>query len=204
MILGITGGIASGKSSVAGMLEEMGLPVIDFDIIARQVVKSGQPAWRDIVSCFGKNVLTDNKEIDRKKMSGIIFDDVKKREKLEEITHPRIIDQFIKEITDIAQNKTRSIIQAVIPLLFEAGLEGLVHKILVVYIPREKQIERLMKRDGIEMDKALKIINAQLPIDHKANLADFVIDNRNPPRETMKMVRVLYKELQAAHRNLIK
>ena len=203
MILGITGGIASGKSIVSGMLEKMGLPVIDFDIIARKVVKHGTPAWDDIISHFGKSVLTNTQEIDRKKMSGIVFNDADKRKKLEEITHPRIIKHFINSINEFAQNNPKSIIQAVIPLLFEVSLESLVHRILVVYIPREKQIERLMKRDGINRHEVIKILAAQLPIEDKIDNADFVINNENSPEETMKKAGILYMKLLDIHKDLV-
>ena len=203
MILGVTGGIASGKSSVATMLEKMGLPVLDFDVLARQVVEPGQTAWNDIVSRFGRDILNNKQEIDRKKLSGIVFNDEKRRKELEEITHPRITDQYMIAIDKIAREKPNCIIQSVIPLLFEVNLEGLVHKILLVYIPREKQVERLMDRDKIKREDALKIINAQLPIEDKIEKADFVVNNEDSPEETVKVVKRLYKKLLKAHMDLM-
>lgn len=203
MLLGITGGIASGKSSISGMLEKKGMPVIDFDIIARQVVEPGQPAWHDILLHFGKCILTDNQKIDRKRLAGIVFDDREKRKRLEAITHPRITNNFIKAVNKTAQNSPHCIIQAVIPLLFEVSLEDLVHKILLVYIPREKQVERLIKRNGIKQDDAMKIISAQLPIEEKINMSDFVISNENSPEETGKDVGILYVKLQKAYKEVM-
>jgi len=201
LLVGLTGGIASGKSTVANMLEEMGAYSIDFDILARRVVEPGRPAWENVVDYFGRHILQDKSDIDRKRLSEIVFQDSEKRKKLEGFIHPPIAGEFIKEVDGIASNDPNAIIQAVVPLLVEVGMQSLFHKIVVVFIPREKQIERLIERDGISKENAINILNSQMDIDDKIGLADFVIYNENSLEETKKQVNDLWdtlKDLQKA------
>lgn len=203
-LLGLTGGIASGKSTVAKMLTDMGFIVIDFDIIARQVVEPGKPAWKYIVDYFGENILHDDKTIDRKRLSGIVFQDEKKRKTLESFIYPSIADEFILQVERIAAQEPGAVIQAVVPLLIEGNMQGLFHRIIVVYIPREKQIERLMERDGISRSEADNILKAQMPIDEKIGHADFVINNENSLEETREQVEDLYKKIKELQNASIK
>jgi len=196
LILGVTGGIASGKSAVARMLEESGAPALDFDFIARQIVEPGKPAFEEIVALFGGKVLQRDRSLDRKKLASIVFQDEHKRKALENITHPRIVDAFLDQVGEITHRDPYAIIQAVIPLLFEANLRHLVHKVLFVYIPREMQIERLMKRDGISREAAQNILKAQLPIDEKLGYADYVIHNEGTLEDTRKQVEQVWEELK--------
>jgi len=200
LILGITGGIASGKSTVAEMMRGFGAPVIDFDLLAREVVEPEKPAWKDIVACFGARVLRKNGSLDRKKLSRLVFHDPEKRKKLESITHPLIADLYLSRIRKIARKDPHAVVLAVIPLLFETHLEDLVHKILVVYIPREMQAERLMKRDAISREQAENILKAQLPIDVKMENADFVIRNEKGLEETRKQVADLWQVITRLRR----
>lgn len=197
LLLGLTGGIASGKTTVANMLRDMGSHLIDFDILARQVVEPGKPAWKDIVDYFGRQVLRANEHLDRKKLSKTVFQDPGKRTRLERFTHPRIFEEFVDQATRIINEDPCAIIQAVMPLLIETNLVHLFHKIVVVYIPREKQIERLIRRDGITREEAAEILEAQLAIDEKVEYADFVIHNEGSINETEKEVKDLWKELKA-------
>jgi len=195
LVLGVTGGIASGKSTVADMLQELGAPIIDFDVLAREVVEPGRPAWNEIVDYFGDGVLRKDSSLNREKLSGIVFEDPGKRKKLESITHPRIVNLFLSRVKDFARADSRTIVQAVIPLLFEADLQDLVHKILVVFIQRELQRERLIKRDRISREQAENILRAQLPIEEKVKYADFVIRNDKGFEETRKQVKDLWQTL---------
>ena len=195
-VLGVTGGIASGKTTVANMLEELGAPMIDFDVVARQVVEPGTEAWREIVDTFGKEVLQKDGNLDRKRLSGIVFQDEDKRRRLEQITHPRIVDKFFYRANEIAEEHPDSIIQAVIPLLFEVNLRYVVDKVLLVYVPRHKQIERLLRRDNISREEAARILDAQLAIDEKARRADFVIHNEGSLDETKEQVVELWEKLR--------
>ena len=196
LLLGVTGGIASGKSTVANMLKEMGAPIIDFDIIAREVVEPKKPAWKEIVAYFGEQVLQKDETLDRKKLSDIIFRDLEKRKKLESITHPRINEEFIRQLDEITKTDPDAIIQVAIPLLIELNLQYRFHKNLVVHIPEERQIERLSERDKISKEEAANILKAQLPIDEKVGYADFVIHNDNSLKETGKQVEDLWQTLK--------
>jgi len=195
LLIGLTGGIASGKSTVAGFIEELGGVIIDFDFLARQVVRPGEKAWGRIVEYFGKEILLDNGDIDRKKISGVVFLDDKKRKILEGFTHPAIGEAFVKEVEKAAAEQRNAVILGVVPLLIECRMHEFFHAIALVYVPREKQIERLTKRDGITRDKAITIINAQMPIDEKIGYADFVINNNGTVEETKIQVKGFWDQL---------
>jgi dephospho-CoA kinase len=196
LLLAVTGGIATGKSTVSKMLEEMGAPLIDFDVLARQVVEPGKQAWNEIVNYFGRQVLQEDETIDRKKLSNVVFRDVEKRKKLEGFTHPRIFEEFHKQVNEIAARTADPVVQVSIPLLIELNLQYRFHKLLLVYTPREVQIERLMKRDGIGREAAENLLKAQAPIDEKVGYADFVINNEGTLEETRRQVEAAWKELK--------
>jgi dephospho-CoA kinase len=196
LLLGLTGGIATGKTTVSRMLEELGAVTIDFDVLARQVVEPGKPAYEQIVAFFGKQVLQEDGTIDRKKLSDIVFRDVEKRKKLEGFTHPQIGLEFFNQVNGITAADPNAIIQVAVPLLIEVNLQHLFHKILLVYTPRETQIERLVARDRISEKEAARILDAQLPIDEKVGFADFVINNGKGLEETRKQVEDLWKKLK--------
>jgi dephospho-CoA kinase len=196
LVLGVTGGIASGKTIVANMLEELGALKIDFDLLARQVVEPGKPAFRQIVDYFGKQVLQEDGTLDRKKLSKIVFQDVEKRKKLENFTHPPIYEEFLKQVNEITEKDSEAVIQVVVPLLIESDLQYMFDRLLVVYIPQEQQIERLVKRDGISNEEAADMLKAQLPIDEKLEYADFVVDNQGSVQETRKQVEDIWQILK--------
>jgi dephospho-CoA kinase len=200
LVLGVTGGIASGKTTVARMLAELGAPIIDFDLLARDVVASGEPAFREVVDYFGEGVIGEDGKLDRKRLSGIVFRDASKRQILEGITHPRILAAFVHQVTEMAEKNPQGIVQAVIPLLFEVHLEPMVHKVLVVSVSPDTQIDRLMKRDQIGREAARRILDAQMPIDQKAARADFVIHNEGNLDETRKEVHALWNKLKTAEK----
>jgi dephospho-CoA kinase len=196
LLVGLTGGIATGKSTVANMLGEMGAYTIDFDLLARRVVETGKPAWKAITDYFGKKILQSNGEIDRKMLSQIVFRDSKKREKLEGFTYPHIAMEFVDQVCEIESNYPEGIIQAVVPLLLEAEMQDQFHKTVLVYAPREKQIERLIKRDGISFEHAVNILDSQMDIDEKTGAADFVIYNDKSLEETKTQVNELWHKLK--------
>jgi len=195
LLLGVTGGIASGKSTVACILQEKGAGLIDFDVLARAVVEPGKKAFHEIVSYFGNTILQIDGRLDRKKISSIVFGDEEKRKALMDFIYPHITEEFIKRVDDLAKKSPESIIQAVVPLLIEENIQDLFHKILLVHIPREKQIERLITRDGITQREAENIINAQMPIDEKLKYADFVIHNEKDLESTKNQVDDLWEKL---------
>ncbi len=200
-LLGVTGGIASGKSYVSEILEELGSPLIDFDELARVVVEPGKPAFEQIVAYFGEQVLGEDGNLDRKRLSDIVFSDMEKRKKLESFTHPAIYHEFFDRIKTITEKKADAIIQAAVPLLIELNLQFLFDKLLVVHVPPEVQVERLAERDGISTEEAANILKSQLPIDEKVGFADFVIHNEGSKAETRQQVEKMWQEIND-HRTL--
>ena len=196
ILLGVTGGIASGKSTVARMLEQLGARLIDFDLLSRVVVEPGKPAWSDIIASFGGQVLREDKTLDRKKLAEIVFHDSEKRKKLESFVHPRIYEEFTRLVKEYATKDLNILIQVVVPLLIEAKLQHLFHKILLVYIPEEMQIERVMKRDRISREMALNMLSSQIPIEEKRGYADFIVDNSGPLEETKRQVEEVWEKLK--------
>ncbi len=196
MILGLTGGIASGKSTVSVMLRERGIPVIDADLIAREVVEPGQPAYDEIVLHFGRGVLLADGRLDRKRLGEIIFSDEAERRVLNSIVHPEV-RKTMRERAEAAVRAGHPIVVLDIPLLFESGLQHMVDKIVVVYAPFEVQLRRLMERDDLDESQAKKRLYAQWPIEEKKAQADYVIDNRGSREETEKQVDTLLFRLQA-------
>ena len=196
LLLGVTGGIASGKSYVSEILEELGSPLIDFDKLARVVVEPGKPAFKQIVDYFGKQVLADDGALDRKKLSDIVFSDMEKRKQLESFTHPAIYTEFFDGITAITSEKPDAVIQVAVPLLIELNLQFLFDKLLVVHVPTEVQVERLAKRDNISTEEAANILKSQLPIDEKVGFADFVIRNEGTKEQTRMQVEKLWGDIK--------
>ena len=196
LLLGVTGSIATGKSTVAKMLEELGAPIIDFDELSRLVVEPDKPAWQDIVSFFGEQVLSEDRTLNRDKLREIVFRDMEKRKKLESFIHPRIGEEFnnlVKEFTDKDPN---AIIQVVIPLLIETSMQALFHHLLMVYAPEEVQKKRLMARDNLSEEMAMNMIRSQISSDDKRGYCDLVIENTGSLEETKKQVEELWKKLK--------
>ncbi len=193
MIIGLTGGIASGKSTVSAYLAELGAIIIDADKIAHEIMEKGKPAYRKIIEAFGREILAANGEIDRSRLGKIVFNDREKKRLLEEITHPQIIKEMREKIEENrGQNK---IIVLDVPLLFEAGLEKMVDESWLVYVDRETQLERLMARDGLSYQEANKRIKSQLSLEKKRELADFIIDNRGNLEELKREVFFKWREI---------
>lgn len=202
LLVGVTGGIATGKTTVAGMLEELGAPIIDFDVISRLVVEPGKKAWQDIVDFFGKQVLQEDDTLDRKKLSDIVFNDMVKRKKLESFIHPQIQVEFINQLQEITAKDPDAIVQIVIPLLIELNMQHLFHKVLVVHIPQDKLVERLAERDGISVEEAANIASSQLPIEEKIGFADYLINNEGSLEETRAKVKELWETLKQAQKEI--
>lgn len=188
VVVGLTGGIASGKSSVLKEFKRLGAAVLDSDAIAREVVQAGKPALRKIVRAFGKGILKPNGTLDRAKLGSMVFSNPRQRQQLQKITHPEIVRILKKRIAAAR----RSVVVADIPLLFESKLEHLVDRTVVVWAPPAKQTARLMKRSGYSSGEALRRIRAQWPLSRKRKLADFVIDNSGSLASTLSQTRKLW------------
>ncbi|HEY2419824.1 MAG TPA: dephospho-CoA kinase [Neobacillus sp.] len=183
LVIGLTGGIASGKSTVSTMFKEMNIPVIDADVEARLAVEKGEPAYMKIIAEFGHEILLPNEEIDRNKLGSIIFYDAKKRQLLNEIVHPEVRKRMKAKIEQSKQNQ-EEIVVLDIPLLFESKLTYMVDKTLLVYVDKDIQLQRLMERNSLNQVDAEARIHAQMPLSEKVRLADAVINNNGPLQET--------------------
>ncbi|MDM5190264.1 dephospho-CoA kinase [Bacillus sp. DX4.1] len=183
VVIGLTGGIASGKSTVSQMFRELHIPVIDADIIAREVVEQGKEAYKEIIKVFGEEILQADGELDRQKLGSIVFYNKEKRLQLNQIVHPAVR----KEMNAQKDMYIREGMQAVvldIPLLFESKLTTLVDQILLVSINPNTQLERLMKRNGFSEEEARARIDSQMPLAEKVKLANKVIHNDGTIAET--------------------
>lgn len=187
MIIGLTGSIASGKSTVANMLKEYGLPIVDADIVARVVVEPGTATLAKIAEAFGKEVITENGEMDRAKVGSIIFHDESKRKVLNEIIHPAIRAEMLRQRDEHIANGAKTVIMD-IPLLFESKLQHYVEKILVVTVSEETQLRRLMERNQLSEEEARARISSQLPLSEKEKGADAVINNNGTVDETREQL----------------
>ena len=196
LLLGVTGSIATGKSVVARMLEELGAPMIDSDVLSREVVEPGKPAYQDIVSFFGEQVLSEDKTLDREKLREIVFQNMEKRKKLESFTHPRILEAYFEQLDRLSQREEPLIIQFVVPLLIEVHWQAMFDHLLMVYAPEEVQLKRLMARDKISEDLALRIIRSQMSVEEKKGYCDLVVDNSGSLEDTRKQVEEVWKKLQ--------
>jgi dephospho-CoA kinase len=186
-LIGVTGGIATGKSSVDRMLAAHGAAVIDADELARDVVRPGEPALDEVIARFGRGVIRADGSLDRARLGDIVFADPDAREDLERITHPRITELTGKRIA-AALAGAAPLVAVDIPLLFENAREAMFEGVLLVYAPREVQIERLRERNGLDEAAALQRLAAQLPIDEKRDRATWVIDNSGDLDATLQAV----------------
>lgn len=166
LVIGLTGGIASGKSTVAQMFQQCGITVVDADVIAKEAVEQGMPAYQKIAETFGEGVLLETGDIDRRKLGEIVFANEEKRMQLNAIVHPEVRKMMIKQRDEAIRAGERFVVLD-IPLLYESGLERLTDKVIVVWVPRELQLERLMKRNQLNEDEALKRIHAQHSLEEK-------------------------------------
>lgn len=200
LLLGVTGGIATGKTTVANMLEELGAQIIDFDVLSRVVAEPDKPAWRDIVSFFGEQVLLEERTLDREKLREIVFRDLEKKKKLESFIHPRIGEEFLKRVQQYAREDPNAIIQVVVPLLIETNMHALFHNILMAYAPEEEQKRRLMERDKMTEEMAINMIRSQLSVEEKKGYCDLVIDNSGSLEDTRRQVAELWEKLKQIQR----
>jgi dephospho-CoA kinase len=196
LIVGLTGGIGSGKSAVAEMFREEGAEVIDFDHLARLVVEPGKPAWRDIVDYFGPRILSSDKTLNRSALAEIVFSDEESRKALEGFTHPRIFEKRDALLERIRGKDPLSVVVIDFPLLLELGLRNGLDEVILVYVPREVQIERSANRDNLSLEAVEKRLKAQMPIEEKRSLSDYVIDNQGSLTETRAQVQRIMLELR--------
>jgi dephospho-CoA kinase len=195
ILVGLTGGVATGKSTVAKMFKQRGAAVINADLLARQVVEPGKPAWRAIVKLFGRTVLNQDRSLDRQVLGSIVFQNPKKRRQLERIIHPRVAREQQRLVRRIAKRKPHAVVIYEVPLLFEAGVDKRVDKIIVVTVDRNTQIARLNKRNGLSRAEALRRIRSQMPLAKKIQQADHVLNGTLSRPSLRKQVGQLFNSL---------
>ncbi|HEY4601097.1 MAG TPA: dephospho-CoA kinase [Cerasibacillus sp.] len=192
-VIGLTGSIASGKSTVSLMFDDFNIPVIDADKLAREVVLPGEPAYNEIIETFGEDMLRKDRSIDRKKLGEVVFADKEKLEKLNKIVHPAIRQRMLEKRDAYIEAKEKCVVLD-IPLLFENKLQHLVDRTVLVYVDESVQLERLMKRDNFTEIEAKQRINSQLPLKEKARLADAIINNNGSKHESFIQLEQLLTE----------
>lgn len=196
ILVGLTGGVATGKSTVARMFQQCGAIVISADVLAREVVRPGRSAWREIVTEFGRSILKPDRTIDRQGLGDIVFRNPRKRRKLERIVHPRVTRLQARLTRQAAKQNRHAVVVYEVPLLFEAGVDKRVDRIVVVTAPRSTQIARLKTRDGLPRNESLRRIDSQLPMDQKVARADAVLNGAAPLPALRTEVRKLYRQFQ--------
>ena len=199
--MGITGGVASGKSLVLSTFMNLGAYGIDCDVLSREVIRPCSKAWWEIVNFFGTGIVRNNLEIDRKKLRDIVFRDSEQRKILERIIHPEVWMRCMERMEAIEKIEANPNVLVVIdvPLLIETGLQKKFEfdKVIVVYVREETQIRRMMEREGITKEEAKKMIGIQMPLKEKLKFADFVINNEGPREETEKQVRKVFEAVSS-------
>lgn len=200
ILVGLTGGIASGKSLVAKLLKDLGAYVIDADEIAHEVIQPGTPAYREILQQFGEGILGKDRTIDRSRLGQMVFSDPTKRDVLEGIIHPRVFAVEEARRREIAQQDPQAVVIFDAPLLIETHAHELMDRVIVVYADRKTQLKRLKERDRLDPEEAKRRISAQLPLADKKLYADYVIDGMASPQEVAIQTEAIYKELKALAR----
>lgn len=193
-IYGLTGSIASGKSTVSNFMKELNIPIVDADVIAKEVVEIGQPAYKKIVEYFGNEILLESGEINRPFLGSIIFKEKEKRLQLNAIVHPEVRREMLEQANTYL-TKGEPLVILDIPLLYEGDSIDLVEKVIVVTVSEENQLNRLMKRNGFTRTEALQRIASQIPVKEKEARADYVIDNNGTLEDTKKQVIVLLNKI---------
>jgi len=191
---GLTGGIASGKSTVSRLLEERGAHILDFDRLAHEAEEPGAPAWQGIVDHFGETVLTGGR-IDRKKLGAIVFNNHAELLALNSIVHPVVEAFWRARVDQITARDERAIVISDVPLLFETGWDRKVNFVILVYISPAEQVRRLMARNGLSREEAQLRLKSQIPIEEKVSRADFVFNNEGPLEKAGQQFEKLWKRL---------
>jgi len=200
MDLGLTGGIGCGKSTISRKLAEKGALIIDADKIAREIVQPGEPAWQEIVDWLGPKVLQRDKSLNRQLLGQIIFNDPKSRRRLTDLTKPRVLERMEQKRRKAREQDPSLIIVFDVPLLIEEGLQNMVDKVLLVVASEEVQVERLMKRDHLSREAALKRIRSQMPLSEKIKYAHYVLNNSGSLAEAFRQLDEIWRCLRAADR----
>jgi dephospho-CoA kinase len=200
MLIGLTGGIASGKSIVADMFKSLGAYIIDSDKISREVMAPYTASYKKVVKVFGKGILNHDQTIDRKKLSSVVFGNPEKLSLLNECTHPEIYKEINRKAEIIKEKHPDALIIVDVPLLIETKAQKIFDKIIVVYADEDTQLKRLKERNGFSPTEAGKRIASQIPLKDKLKHADYVIHNDKSLEDTKRQVEKIYKKLSGLER----
>ena len=200
LVIGLTGGIASGKSTISDMLRELGAAVIDADIVSRDVVSQGSNAYNRIIESFGDDILLEDGEINRKQLGNIVFSDEEKLKLLNEITHPEIIEN-VNAMIDVFKKQQKKVVVVDAAILIEMGLNKHVDCVWLVLANRNTQLKRVMERDQLSSEDAWNRINAQMSNEERLQYADATIDTTHPVDEVRDRVKELWFSLQSGEIN---
>jgi dephospho-CoA kinase len=200
LLVALTGGIATGKSTVSSMFHALGCPIIDADLLAREVVEPGEPALADIAREFGPGVLAPDGRLDRQAMATVVFAAADRRRRLEAITHPRIRERLNARLSELAQRGYDGVVIFDAAVIIESGGYKQMDRLVVVTADEATQLARLRARDGLDEAEALRRIRSQMPLAEKAKLADHVIDNSGDRAATEAQVRRVHAALEAEQR----
>lgn len=187
-IIGLTGGIATGKSTVSSILNDLDIPVIDADAVARELSVKGNKVWSAIYNHFGSEYFQQNGELNRGALGQLIFSNNDARDKINKLTHPIIKEEILTLLQELKRKSDPDFVIIDVPLLFESDWNSIVEEVWVVTVPRNLQIERLMQRDGFTREQAEQRINSQMSLKDKCDLADKIIDNSSSIQDTKDQV----------------
>jgi dephospho-CoA kinase len=204
LIVGLTGGVASGKSTVARVWLEEGAYIIDADQIARELVEPHSPTWQELVRIFGERILQENGSLHRKALADIVFSDPEKRNRLNHLLHPRIKEETRRRLESVGRKDPEAIVVIDAALLVETGAYREVDQLIVVHATEAEQIDRLRKRGGVGLEEALRIVSAQMPLEEKLKVADRVIRTEGSLEETRRKAKEVFRELKQLARGKLK
>ena len=199
--VGLTGGIASGKSKVAKGFARLGAKVLDADKVAREVVLPGQPAWLELQQVFGPEFFLPDGRLNRSKLRRLVFADPEQRSRLNAIVHPEVMKEINRRFEQLTTSAQDAVVVVDVPLLLEVGVAHRFDKVIVVYVEKSVQIKRLRQRDGLSMEGARRALSTQMVLDKKVEQADYVIDNSGTRDETQAQVQKVWEELIKLARN---
>jgi dephospho-CoA kinase len=195
-IVGLTGGIASGKSIVAKVFQDLGAHIIDADRIVHELLEPGQPAWEEVIKYFGPEIVFPDKTIDRRKLGDIVFNNAEKRAWLNQCLHPKVFTAYTALVKHLCTREPHALIVFDAALLIETGYHRKMDKMVVVYANEEQQTERLTSRNRFSRDQALARIRSQMPLSEKRKHADYVIENTGTREETERQARAVFQTLK--------
>lgn len=194
--VGLTGGIASGKSLVARVFKDLGAHLVDADRIVHELLEPGSEAGREVLDCFGEEILLPDGRIDRRKLGAIVFNDADKRARLNQCLHPKVFEAYQAQVRRVCNRSPHAIIVLDAALLIETGYHRGMDRVVVVYADPEQQLERLISRNGFTKEEALARIQSQMPLADKRRFADYVIDNTGTRERTVQQAREVYSRLK--------